>query len=263
MRRILTFPCAGETLAATLDTAPAATGLLIVSGGRELRMGAHRGMALAAARVAAAGFPVFRFDRRGVGDSTGRDAGFASSEEDIAAAANAFRREAGVARIVAFGNCDAATALARFHAKAGIDALLLANPWVIEPAGNLPPPAAIRARYRTQIGSLAEWKRLLTGAIDLRRLARGLRTILGDRRQISPLAVQFATALDRSTTTRILLATGDNTAITFAAAWQHRRFAALRRQIALERHDTASHSFARDGDAAWLVNQMLTSLRTV
>ena len=31
MRRFLTFPCAGESLAATLDEAPGLCGLLIVS----------------------------------------------------------------------------------------------------------------------------------------------------------------------------------------------------------------------------------------
>ena len=34
-----------------------------------------------------------------------------------------------VKRLVAFGNCDAATSLGLFHHALGIDALLLANPW--------------------------------------------------------------------------------------------------------------------------------------
>ena len=44
MRRLIEFPCAGETLFGTLDEAPGSTGLLIVSGGNEIRIGAHRGM---------------------------------------------------------------------------------------------------------------------------------------------------------------------------------------------------------------------------
>ncbi len=55
----------------TLDDAPGTTGLLIVSGGNEVRAGAFAGQARLAAEIAAAGHPVFRFDRRGVGDSTG------------------------------------------------------------------------------------------------------------------------------------------------------------------------------------------------
>ncbi len=62
---------------------------------------------------------MFRFDRRGIGDSTGENHGFESSADDIAAAAAAFRAESGVTRIVGFGNCDAATALAFFHGAQG------------------------------------------------------------------------------------------------------------------------------------------------
>ena len=76
MRRLIVFPCAGERLTGTLDEAPGKTGLLIVSGGNEVRMGAHRGMASLAARLAASGVPVFRYDRRGIGDSTGSNGGF-------------------------------------------------------------------------------------------------------------------------------------------------------------------------------------------
>ncbi|HEY6965299.1 MAG TPA: hydrolase 1, exosortase A system-associated, partial [Erythrobacter sp.] len=66
-----TFACGSLTLAGTLDTAPGSTGLLIVTGGNEVRSGAFGGQAALAARIAAAGFPVFRFDRRGIGDSEG------------------------------------------------------------------------------------------------------------------------------------------------------------------------------------------------
>ncbi len=140
MRRLIEFPCRGDRLMGSLDEAPGRIGLLIVSGGNEIRAGAHRGMAILAQRVAAAGAPVFRFDRRGVGDSTGTNLGFANSAEDIAAAAATFTAEAPqLQRVVAFGNCDAATALALFHHVGGINALLLANPWVIEQSDALPP----------------------------------------------------------------------------------------------------------------------------
>ena len=87
----LTFNCEGSYLAGTLDTAPLTTGLLLVSGGNELRSGAFRGQARLAQTIAKRGFPVFRYDRRGVGDSEGENLGFTQSEPDIRAAIEAFR----------------------------------------------------------------------------------------------------------------------------------------------------------------------------
>lgn len=260
MRRLVTIPCEGDTLAATLDAAPGKTGLLIVSGGNELRIGAHRGMALLAAQLSAAGHPVLRVDRRGVGDATGRNGGFLSSAPDIAAAAAWFRAEAGVARIVGFGNCDAATALALFHADAGIDRLVLANPWIVEPAGNLPPTAAIRATYAERLVSPSAWRRLLTGRVNFGRLARGIATIALPRPGITPLARRFAAGLSSGVPADLLLATGDNTAIAFVDAWHLRQLSGLRRRIPVHRRDTASHSFARPGDQDWLRDRLLDVL---
>ncbi len=146
MRSLIAFPCAGDTLIGTLDAAPGTTGLLIVSGGNEIRCGAHRGMALLAQSVSAAGHPVFRYDRRGIGDSTGENGGFLSAQDDLIAAAAAFRAHAPqLDRIVGFGNCDAASTLALFGRDAGIDRLLLANPWTIEQTTPCPlPPRSAR-----------------------------------------------------------------------------------------------------------------------
>ncbi|MFD1036103.1 hydrolase 1, exosortase A system-associated [Sphingomonas hankookensis] len=254
MRRLVTIPCAGETLAATLDEAPGSTGLLIVSGGNELRIGAHRGMALLAAAIAEAGYPVLRFDRRGIGDSTGTNGGFRSSGPDIAAAAAALRDLTGVTRMLAFGNCDAATALALFHGQAAIDRLVLANPWIVEPSGDLPPPAAIRATYAARLSSPAEWRRLLTGGVNFGRLLQGLATLTRPRRGQNDLARTFATALAAGAPADILLATGDHTAIAFLDAWH------LRNLPTLHHRDSDSHSFARPGDADWLRDRLLDAL---
>jgi pimeloyl-ACP methyl ester carboxylesterase len=148
-RRHFAFDCAGSALAATLDEAAGTTGLLIVTGGNETRAGAFSSQTRLAADVAATGHPVLRFDRRGVGDSEGVNMGFRNSAEDTAAAAAAFRAKCpAVSRIVAFGNCDAASAL-MLSGGEGFDGLVLSNPWTYEEerAAAPPPPAAIRARY--------------------------------------------------------------------------------------------------------------------
>lgn len=256
MRRLIPFTCAGETLLGTLDEAPGKTGLLIVSGGNEIRIGAHRGMALLAQKLAARGIPVFRFDRRGIGDSTGENGGFLSSGPDIGAAAATFSAEAGIERLVGFGNCDAATALALFGGAAGVDRLILANPWTIEDADGLPPAAAIRARYAGKLRDPREWLRLLRGGVNFRKLAGGLAKVAQTPSEPSGLAERLAAALsgwaDRAT---ILLAEGDATAIAY-------RDAAMRLGIAAEALicTTDSHSFARAGDAEWLESRIVEIL---
>lgn len=254
MRRLIAFPCEDETLLGTLDAADGATGLLIVSGGNEPRMGAHRGMALLAARLAARGTPVFRFDRRGVGDSGGANGGWVSSAPDLAAAAAAFRAAApGLMRIVGFGNCDAATTLALFGAGAGVHDLILANPWVIERSNGLPPPAAIRARYAERLRSPREWLHFALHGVSLPKLFSGLSAILRKPSE-SELARGFADAVRQQNTT-IILAERDGTAIAYVDAVKGMAIAA--RTIPI---DTASHSFARQRDAEALFQAISAAL---
>ena len=239
MRTLIAFACEGESLAATLDEADGSTGLLIVSGGNEIRSGAHRGMATLAHRLAAAGIPVFRYDRRGVGDSTGDNEGFLSAEPDLIAAAAAFRRAAPkVSRLVGFGNCDAGSTLALFGRSAGIDRIIVANPWVVQPIDDLPPAAAIRARYHSALRDPATWGRALKGKVSVTKLLRGLkRVVTAKTEERASLATNVLTALDGwHDDAAIVLANGDATAIAFAARY--------RGSAKVKRFDTASHSFA-------------------
>lgn len=253
MRRLIVFPCRDDTLVGSLDEGDGATGLLIVSGGNELRCGAHRGMAMLAADLAGSGVPVFRYDRRGIGDSTGENRGFDASGPDIAAAAAAFRAHAPhVTRIVGFGICDAATALACFHREAGIDALVLANPWVGDEGDGLPPAPAIRAHYARRAMDPRQWLRLAGGRIDIGKAVRGLRKA-SDRRPDpgNLIAARMGIALFGTPFT-ILLAERDNSAVRFARDWRHGG--------TIERIDSASHSFAAPGDAEWLRDRLRNAL---
>lgn len=254
MRKPLEFTCEGDTLFATLDAAPGETGLLIVSGGNEIRAGAWAGQALLAARVAAAGHPVLRYDRRGVGDSSGTNLGFRECRDDIAAALTAFRTAApGLVRVAAFGNCDAASALMLFGADLALDALVLANPWTIEGADEaVQAPAALRRRYAAKLADPAEWKRLLAGAIDLRKLAGGLRQAAAPAPR-SALADQMRLGLARFTgPVTIVLAQRDRTAELFAAAWDA--------DPRIARLPSASHSFADEAAREWLLKRVLQAL---
>ena len=262
MRRIVQFLCEKITLFGTLDEAVSTTGLLIVSGGNEIRIGAHRGMAELAQKIASIGHSVFRFDRRGVGDSEGENDGFDSSGPDIDAASAAFHAACPhITRIVAFGNCDAATALALHDNKA--DGLVLANPWVLEQIDDLPPAAAIIDRYTRRLKHPKAWWALITGNFDIRNAMRGLRRISSMRNESIGLRDRFARGLvNVSRPTTILLATGDNTAIAFADAWNRPVFEAARNRadVRIVRFESASHSFASEADFALLVKTLTDAL---
>lgn len=262
MRRLIEFPCAGETLSGSLDVPDGGSagraGLLIVSGGNEVRGGAHRGMASLAARLSASGHPVFRFDRRGIGDSTGENLGFEQSAPDIAAAAATFRAETGSVRLVAFGNCDAATALALFHATAELDALVLANPWALAETDDLPAAAAIRARYAERLRDPRAWLRLMRGGVNIRKLISGLSKLSRRARELpNDLAARLSRALaDARIPVTIVLAERDATAIAFSDRWKIR-------DMPIHRIDTASHSFARETDQAALEEVIRSALAGV
>ncbi len=257
MRRHFQFPCSGEQLSGTVDEAISPVGLLIVSGGNEVRAGAFGGQAQLAAKIAASGFPVMRFDRRGVGDSTGENGGYRTSGPDIAAALEAFRAEAsGLSRVVAFGNCDAATALA-LRSGAGCAGLIMANPWTFsdnEVSDALPPPAAIRSRYVSKLCDPKEWGRLLRGNVDLGKLTRGLKGAVASESAPSSLAEEIAQSLSKfDGEVQILLAARDRTAQAFSAAWpkDDPRISALA---------DADHAFSSDAARAWLFDAILGAL---
>lgn len=260
LRKVIAFSCEGASLLGTLDAAPGTTGLLIVSGGNEVRAGAHRGMALLAAKVASTGHPVFRFDRRGIGDSDGENEGWESAGPDIAAALATMRREQPqVTRVVALGNCDAATALARFGKDAGVDAMVLTNPWTGDDADGLPPSAAIRQRYGQRLRDPAMWRRALTGRLAWGKLARGIAKSLA----FIPRNLPDRTAADLAAfpgPLTLVLARGDATAIGFRACWTGAAFAPVRNRATLVELDTTSHSFQHAVDAAALEAAVLAAL---
>lgn len=263
MRRIVAFEIGCVALYGTVDDGDSRTGLLIVSGGNEIRIGAHRGMARLAQAVAANGHPVLRFDRRGIGDSEGENAGFARSADDIEAALAAFRKASpAMTRVVAFGNCDAATALILHDTE--IDALVLANPWLVEQVDALPPPAAIKKRYVRRLADPKAWIALVMGQLDLRAAIRGLRRIAAATVKQEGLTATVAARLASSKVpVTIVVADGDNTGIAFADAWQSSIFSAARSRndVDFVTFSSPSHSFASEADFEFLVDRLIKVLR--
>lgn len=267
VRTPLTFDCGGATLAGMLHPGRGTTGVVIVSGGVQTRVGSHRGFVLLADRLAAAGFPTLRFDRRGVGDSDGDDAGYRASAADLAAAIAALRRASPqVRRIIGWGLCDGASALALHGAALGLDGMILANPWTRDgdAAVEMPPRAAITARYRQRLTSPSEWRRLLHGGLDLGKAVRGLLHLA--RPEATPaLAVSLAVGMERFNRPMLILLAGrDATAQAFAALWREPAFALgrARSDIELVTLPDATHTFARSGDIVAMAERCVEWVRS-
>lgn len=264
MRRLIAFPCMGETLGGSLDPGARGVGLLIVTGGTQVRVGAHRVQARLADFAAARGFPAFRFDRRGVGDSGGEDPSYLDSGPDVRAALEAFRREQPhVGRVVGVGICDGATSLALHASALGLAGLVLANPWLVEAEADAPAPAAVRQHYRDRLLDADAWARLLRGGVNLRRLLGSLRRAAADTSG-GPLADRVAAALGPYPgSLTLLLSTGDNTARAARACWTGPAFGTVATRADVVDVPSDSHTFARPGDFDHLAGAVLATLERV
>lgn len=256
----LVYVCEGVVCVASLHPASGSTGVLLVSGGQDARAGAHGWQRDLATGLARNGYPILRFDRRGVGDSAGPRTSYRESRPDLLAALEAFRTHAPhVSRVIGLGNCDAATALILFGREIGIDGLVLLNPWLVPSEENLPPPAAIRARYRSRLTDPAAWRRLVRGEIDLRKAVHGLGRAA--RSASNTLAGEVATALTspNAPPAELVLAQRDATALACASLWRTSSFRQARDRVRVTTIDTGSHSFGGEADA----EQLLTVVTTV
>lgn len=171
---VLCFDCAGARLVGLLErpARPRARGVVIVVGGPQYRVGSHRQFVHLARSLALRGFPVLRFDYRGMGDSDGRFRGFEHAGPDIAAAVEAFRGAMPEVRdVVLWGLCDGASAAA-FHAAHGADiaGLVLANPWVRTEQGLA--RSYVSHYYGRRLLDPAFWRRLLGGGMNPLAAAR-------------------------------------------------------------------------------------------
>ena len=106
-----------------------------------------------------------------MGDSEGAMRTFEDVEPDIHAAVRAFRTACpNVERLVAFGLCDAASAVLMAAEQIdGLAGMILANPWVRR-AETLN-AAVVRHYYRERIFSTEFWIKLVSGKLPIRSTA--------------------------------------------------------------------------------------------
>ena len=258
--RPVLFECNGERLVGVIAVPERATrvAVLVIVGGPQYRAGSHRQFVRLARTLAAAGYPVLRFDFRGMGDSTGDAVAFEESGPDIEAAIRTLRANCPVDRVVLWGLCDAASAaLDYWHSArdANIVGIVLLNPWVRSEATLA--KAHLKHYYARRLLAKDFWSKLVAGGVTpaaaLGGLARNVRSAMRRARPASSREAQtfqdrMAAALRAFPGRILLILSGDDlTAKEFLeyaqsqAGWQ----GVLQRE-GIERHDLAQadHTFS-------------------
>jgi len=169
---IANFSCAGEHLlgiiASPAPGIPACnTGIVIIVGGPQYRAGSHRQFVLLARELATDGYPVLRFDHRGMGDSSGDLRNFETVAADVGVGIDALmKRHTSIKKLVLFGLCDGASAaLLYIHAAADprVTGLCLLNPWVRSETSLA--RTHVKHYYFKRLQDKGFWTKLLKGGI--------------------------------------------------------------------------------------------------
>ena len=265
-----------------VPTAPQRTGVLLVVGGPQTRVGSHRQFVLLARDLATASIPVMRFDYRGMGDADGESRTFESVDDDIGAAIDVFVKQVpGLERVVLWGLCDAASAASFYAARdSRIAGLVLLNPWVRTEAGQA--RAFLTRYYLSRLVDPALWKKVFRGEF---RPGQSIKELAGNVKKASgagetktktdpepmasmsstclpPLPERMLAGLQAFNGPILFILSGDDlTAEEFRnTAKSSRAWKKLLRQTRVQRHDLpdANHTFSRrvwrDQVAVWTRN---------
>jgi len=242
------FECDGEWLTAivTAPQQPARRGVLILVGGPQYRAGSHRQFVLLARTLAQQGIPSFRFDVRGMGDSTGAPRSFEATASDIQTAiGHFFAIQPGLAEVVLWGLCDAASA-ALLHAvkDTRVRSLVLLNPWVR--SSQTAAQATLKHYYHSRLFDAGFWKKLIAGQFQPAAAMRSFARLAAAARRPadSTLPSRMLQGLQRFPGPVLVILSGrDLTAREFSDVCL--RSSEWKNRIALRELAEANHTFAR------------------
>jgi uncharacterized protein len=152
------------------------TGVLIIVGGPQYRVGSHRQFVLLARFLGKHNIPVMRFDCHGMGDSVGPITSFEDYEQDIKAAIDSFFEHVPcLERVVIWGLCDAASAALFYaHQDDRVKGLILLNPWVRTESGAA--KTYVKHYYLSRLTDIELWKKISKGRFDF---IASFRSLLG------------------------------------------------------------------------------------
>lgn len=188
--KAVVFSCGNDPLIGIIHQPdePVNTGvIIIVAGGPQYRVGAHRQFVTLGRQLASKGIPTLRFDHRGTGDSSGDYRGFVDMDKDIQAAIDTLLKEyPHLEKIALWGECESASAAAFYaYNDDRVSGLFLVNPWIRTEAGQA--KTYLKHYYRKRLRDPKFWKKLRSGEFSFLKSAEAYLKLHSEaRKQNSP-----------------------------------------------------------------------------
>jgi len=253
--------------------------LVLLNAGAVREIGPNRMYVAIARRCAAEGALVLRADLSGLGDSPavlGQPDRVVYTDTAAAEIAGlvAWCRSAGADRVVLAGLCSGGYyALQRALAGERLAGLIVINPGAPDVATHRATEDA--ERYRHSIRDPDKWKKLLSGGVDLRRLATSLWTRASDRataafEQVArklgrplptDLGAQLSSLVDRGITSTFIFSGGEPDLVMFREHTGPLLAKLERAGLVLRVVDGADHTFTPMWSQAVLVDEVAAALR--
>lgn len=190
--QFISIACNDESLSAILhrpDSLKQDTGVLILVGGPQYRVGSHRQFVKLSRALAAAGIASLRLDAAGMGDSSGIKAEFYQQDADIEAGITALMQQCPqLKHVVLWGLCDAASAILLYlnTPDARVSGAVLLNPWVRQQHSHA--EVMLKHYYVKRLLSRQFWQKLFGGGVALKHSVHGLWHTLKQRLANRPAA---------------------------------------------------------------------------
>lgn len=185
--RYISLASGNASLSAVLHTATngqcSQTGVVIIVGGPQYRVGSHRQFVKLSRFLADNGIASMRLDTSGMGDSSGSKAAFYQQDNDIETAITAFmQHNPQLKKLVLWGLCDAASAiLIKLQTPdPRISGIVLLNPWVRQQHSHA--EVMLKHYYLKRLFSRQFWQKMLGGGVALRHSLKDIWQTLQQRK---------------------------------------------------------------------------------
>lgn len=183
MEEAVQFTCLEKRLYGILHlpdaVSPPASVVLVLTGGPQVRIGAHRLYVGLSRYLADHGVPTLRFDYEGLGDSDGKFVGYQHAGGSITSAISFLRQRFGQElKVFIWSLCDGSTAAMLYAAQEQdvVQGLVLCNPYLM--SEDELARATVKYYYYKRIFNRLFWKKLFSFKVNLIYSFKSLSTSL-------------------------------------------------------------------------------------